>query len=36
MLCRSEINRAYIIAGLLRNLDSGFGDSFLGTKTIFL
>jgi hypothetical protein len=35
MLCRSEINRAHIIAGLLRNLDSGFGDSFLGTKINF-
>src|ERR1700730_11311060 len=35
MLCRSGINRAHIIAGLVRNLDCGFGDSFLGTKINF-
>jgi hypothetical protein len=35
MLCPSEINRFHIIAGLLRNLDSGFGASFLDTKINF-
>jgi hypothetical protein len=34
-LCPAGINRAHIIAGLLRNLDSGLGDSFLGAKINF-